>query len=423
MSTFEVLVRTVDGVADHPDADRLSIVRIKGYECVTAKEADGSHRFSVGELVVYVPEAAVIPEDVLKERGFFDHEKQKGMLAGKSGDRLKAVRLRGVLSQGLPFKLVNGSILTRGDISMPVVVGQDVAEIFGITKYEPVVPAGMGGDVAAAPEFSLGYDIENDKNFPGFLDNDEVEATEKLHGTNFRVTYHLTATHPDIFGGDVAVASKGSGSKGLVFKNSRENLGPLWPMRPEDYAQDKREARRWKFFRWVNRFTKWTGYKVSPPRTYNKMNLYVQIAVEQNLIDSVREYGRKLGKRIDLFGEIFGAGVQDLHYGTTKPDFRAFDIAVGGMFLGADEKIAAFKELGVERVPVLYRGPFDRAVLEKLRDGKTTLGGKNIREGIVVTATGDQTRRDTPQGTRLRPFLKMVSPDYLLRKGEVTEFQ
>jgi len=126
--------------------------------------------------------------------------------------------------------------------------------------------------------------------------------------------------------------------------------------------------------------------------------------------------------KIDLFGEIFGQGVQDLHYGETKPVFRAFDIALDGKFLSTDEKVEMFRLLGVERVPVLYRGPWDRDALVKLRDGKTTLGGKNVKEGIVVTATGDQTKREY-LGNRLRPFLKMINPDYLTRRGETTEFQ
>ena len=69
MSNFEVLVRTIDDIYDHPNADRLSIVKVLGYEAITAKRDDGSHRFEKGEAVVYVPEAAVLPEDVLKDFG------------------------------------------------------------------------------------------------------------------------------------------------------------------------------------------------------------------------------------------------------------------------------------------------------------------------------------------------------------------
>jgi RNA ligase (TIGR02306 family) len=161
-------------------------------------------------------------------------------------------------------------------------------------------------------------------------------------------------------------------------------------------------------------------------------NLYVRTAIDLDLPRKVRELGEQLQQSVDLFGEIYGAGVQDLHYGTTKPEFRAFDLMLDGKFADADTKARLFDVLGVQRVPVLYRGPFDRAVLEGHRDGTTLVNrkmdanaGACIREGIVVTATGDQTKRETADGRhRLRPILKMVSPDYLTRKGDdATEFE
>lgn len=392
MSSFDVLVRKIDDIYDHPNADRLSLVKVLGYEAVTAKAEDGSHRFRKGEYIVYVPEASVVPEDVLKEYGFWNTEKDMGLLAGKKGNRVKAIRLRGVLSQGLVFpthpdsrdgisedfsECFNGLVyVRRNGTEIAARLGDDLAEFFEITKYEPPIPVGMSGECVGAFEFAFNYDIENAQNFPGFLDNDEVEATEKLHGTNFRVTYHPVARHPDIFEGCVAVTSKGLGQKGIVFKDNEANANVL----------------------------------------------YVKMARELDLPAKVRTLGERLGKRIDLFGEIFGVGVQDLHYDTKKAEYRAFDIAIDGRFTGTDDKIALFAELGVERVPVLYRGPWDEAKLVLLRDGKTMLGGSNIREGIVVTATGDQASRLTNETHRLRPILKMVSPDYLTRKGETTEF-
>lgn len=429
MSTFEVLVRKIDDVRDHPNADRLSIVKILGFEAITQKNEDGSHRFSKGEAVVYVPEDAVLPEDVLRQYGFYDGEKQKGMLAGKAGNRVKAIRLRGVLSQGLVLPTnpnarssSNPSVaryLAQDDYAYKsVTVGDDVAQFLGITKYEPPVPLGMGGEVTSIHRFALDYDIENAQKFPGFLDEDEVEVTEKLHGTNFRVAYRPSMNLPEIFGGNVAVASKGLGADGFVFKNNRENLGPLWARTPADIKSDRQAAFKYRFAK----IAAWFGIKIVKPKTYAKTSLYVRVAFDHDLINKVRIMGESLGKSVDLFGEIFGAGVQDLHYGTTKPDYRAFDIAVDGKFLGADEKSLAFASLGVPRVPVLYRGPWDTKVLEGHRDGKTTLGGKNIREGIVITAVGDQTKRQATETTRLRPILKMVSPAYLTRKGDVTEY-
>ena len=44
MSTFEVPILAIDDVYDHPNADRLSIIRVRGYEAISAKLEDGSWR-------------------------------------------------------------------------------------------------------------------------------------------------------------------------------------------------------------------------------------------------------------------------------------------------------------------------------------------------------------------------------------------
>lgn len=386
MSDFEVLIREVDDVFDHPNADRLSILKIRGYAAIAAKEEDGSHRFRAGEPIIYVPEGAVVPEQHLRERGYWNDEKDVGLLAGKKGDRVKAIRLRGTISQGLVWKLEQDQFATFGipgtdDLMVQEVeIGDDVAAFFGITKWEPEIPMGMGGEVVAAGEFAYNYDIENFQTYPDFLAEDIVEATEKLHGTNFRISYRPGVQNPDLFGeGDVAICSKGLGAKGLVFKNTEGNL-------------------------------------------------YVRTALDLGLVDKVREAGVRLGASIDLFGEIYGVGVQDLHYGTTKPEFRAFDVRVNGEFLNSPEKAEFFKEIGVEQVPILYRGPFDLDLLTELRDGSTSVNrkldaqiGPCIREGIIITAVDSQTAREADFAHRLRPILKMVSPEYLTRKGG-TEF-
>ena len=386
MSTFEVLVREIDDVIEHPNADRLNIVRVLGYNAITNKREDGTPRYRKGDLIVYVPEGAVVPENLLKQYGYWDDDKNRGMLAGSRGDRVKAINLRKICSQGLVWPLYND----LGDVPYAlndhgthqtttfVSLGDNLADFFGIEKYEPPIPVGMGGEVVAVYEFAFDFDIENFNNFPGFLEGEEVEATEKIHGSCSRISYRHGVTHDELFGSDgcVAIASKGLGAKGLVFKNNEANVG----------------------------------------------NLYVRVLTGLGVPEKLEQIGRELAANVDLFGEIFGPGVQDLHYGQTTPVFRAFDIAVSGQFLGSAAKDQMFARLGVERVPVLYRGPWDRDMLIGLRDGKTTIGGKNVREGIVVSVTGDQTKREF-MNHRLRPFLKMVSPDYLLRKGEITEFQ
>ncbi len=132
---FEVKIVSLAEVSKHENADSLDIARIAGYQCVVRR-----NQFRTGDLAVYIPEGSIIPQELLEKTGLWDPENNKGKLAGPRGNRLKAVRLRGVVSQGLLVPAPQG--LGAGD---------DVAEHYGITKYVPEVPAGMRGQVPRPP--------------------------------------------------------------------------------------------------------------------------------------------------------------------------------------------------------------------------------------------------------------------------------
>lgn len=395
MSTFTVPILAIDDVYDHPNADRLSIIRIRGYEAVAGKNEDGSHRFQPGERIIYVPEGAVVPEQHLKERGYWNEAKGVGMLAGERGNRVKAITLRGVLSQGLVWKTseIDGKSVVDAETASGggtralryVDLGDDVADFFGITKYDPPIPPGLDGDVLGLFEATFDYDIENAKTFPNLLTEDDiVTVTEKLHGSFCRLTY-LPNIEPreDLFGdGRVVITTKGLGAKGVAFKNNPFNA---------------------------------------------QKNVYVRnmLPLVDRFVSACQQDAS--GLKVHLMGEVYGAGVQDLKYGRTEDQgFAAFDVWIEKSgFLGENEKEIAFTAFGVERVPVLFEGYYDKALIEDFAQGSTTIdGAENIREGVVVTFAGDQDKRPDGNGLggSLRPIFKVISPAYLTRKGG-TELQ
>jgi hypothetical protein len=145
---MEVKVTTVEAVRPH--GDNLSIVTVDGNEVVANRRDDGSFRWAAGEPCVYVPENAIIPDDVLKERGYWNNEKDKGLLGGSKGNRVKMQRFAGHESRGLLFKVgLSGQNwdgdqpegkpfwLDRGDETVDVAIGDDVSEFFGIIEYVP----------------------------------------------------------------------------------------------------------------------------------------------------------------------------------------------------------------------------------------------------------------------------------------------
>ena len=211
MAEFIVEVVEIDGVRDHPNADRLTLVDILGFTIVTAKLPDGSARYKAGDLVAYIPEGAVLPEWLLKEMEFWDDEKNHGTLNGSQGNRIKAMKLRGVISQGVVYPLcgldydgVDGPTHARKWIKgadgyvHKTGLGFNVADILGVTKYEPVIPASMGGEVFShSYDLIHKFDVENAQKYPTiFQPDDIVNITEKLHGTFTGLIFTLEA-RPD----------------------------------------------------------------------------------------------------------------------------------------------------------------------------------------------------------------------------------
>ena len=158
MSLFRAEVVKVE-VEHHPNADRLELVRVKGWHCVAQKG-----QFKTGDLAVYVPVDAVLPESLVKTLGI--EKNYRG--------RLRTIKLRGCISQGLASSL---SILDPA--RAPYKDGDDVTEQLGVTRYEVPIPVHMSGIVRPEhPDFRRYTDIENFKNFPAaFSDDEAVVAT------------------------------------------------------------------------------------------------------------------------------------------------------------------------------------------------------------------------------------------------------
>jgi hypothetical protein len=114
-----------------------------------------------------------------------------------------------------------------------------------------------------------------------------------------------------------------------------------------------------------------------------------------------------------MFGEVFGPRIQDMDYGVGKPSFSLFDISVDGQYLDWTEVHQLCFMFGVQTVPVLYEGPFDKEILEAHTNGITTFKGVRGkfkgREGVVVKPIKER------QDFYGRVILKSVSADYLAR--------
>jgi RNA ligase (TIGR02306 family) len=405
MSTFSCPVVRVTDVTEHPNADRLSIIRLEGlgFTCVSAKLPDGAPRYKVGDWLVYIPSDSVLPEWLLKHMGFWDADSGKGTLAGSDGNRVKPMRLRGVFSEGVLYPCSKawwgdtmecaGYMLAKEEHgekdAIPVDLGDDASMFLGVIKYEPTIPTHMKGEVANLHGLTVKYDFErHERVMHMFPEGHPVVAMEKAHGTCCEIRLIPGLNHPEMFGesGDVIVASKGRAAAGLAFKNVSENDHTIYVRVLRELLSQGLEARMRSL---VGHLAAARGMTVVEP-------LCVTIMLE-----------------------VFGSGIQDLHYGTTQPQIGVFDVQVGAGWLPhADLFGEACAWLELPALPQLYKGPFDVAALEAVRDGVTQIGGTHVREGIVVRCA-----HETQHAELGRRIMKMISPAYLTRKTKsATEY-
>lgn len=393
MSEFKCPVVRVKIVA-HDNADSLEIALVGGYNCVVKKGA-----FRDGDLAVYLPEQSVLPDWLLKELGFWDDMNNKGTLTSSAGNRIKAIKLRGVLSQGIlvagmPYSETEAFFTTEeyeGNQNAAFLAeDEDAAQALGVTKYEPPVPMHMAGKVAGGDlDATMSYDFDNLKAVPYIFEaGEQVAITEKLHGTLCQVglipqriwegkSWAEKAPLIDVLGNyRGVVTSKGLGKRGLLLD-------------PSDTTN--------LYVDMVNRLDLW-----------------------ERLLNCVSLLGLDPNLPIFLVGEIYGYGVQDLTYGTTDRHFRAFDLYVGdrstGYFVSWQQFHALMNESDIETVPHLAIGPFSKELVDIHTNGNTTLTNeKHMREGVVIKAVDEGT------GRWGRKIAKSVSEAYLLRKN-ATEF-
>lgn len=184
---MDAFITTITDILPHPNADRLVIATVLGYRCITAKGA-----FAVGDRVVYVPPDAAI--DV--EQSWLDPIVAHYL--GKHG-RVKNVRLRGLISEGLLFK---PATFTEEQLKA---IEEGRSEEVGITHYvSPVDRQGKNaalGNVACnvrSIELPFGLaktDQENVQQLPrSIIVGKNYLVTKKMDGTSCTIAIQASKT-------------------------------------------------------------------------------------------------------------------------------------------------------------------------------------------------------------------------------------
>lgn len=349
-------IRKIDFISPIVGADKIEAAKIGGWTVVVKKG-----EFREGELCVYCEIDSVLPEgdadfEFLREKKF----------------RIKSLRLRGVLSQGICFPLnVLPGYAGYGilESSGAIHEGMDVTELLGVKKWEEPISLRMGGDAKGSfcsdvpktdeervqncngvTKPNMNLDLWRDVVFVG---------TEKIDGTSSTFVYHK---------GDFDVCSR-----------------TLCLKKPEDV----------------------------------KKSLYWDIAEHFNIYEGMKKYSETFQVDFAIQGEIAGFGVNGNRLKLPKTGFylfNAFNINEQRYFTYF-ELLSIAEILKLQMVPLVYPDiSFKDISVDKIiemANGESVLNANCIREGVVFSSKDNHF--DLNQFGRVS--FKSISNEYLLKHG------
>jgi RNA ligase (TIGR02306 family) len=317
-------VRRIDNIYPIEGADRIEVAMIGGWTVVVKKG-----EFSTGDLCIYCEIDSFIPHLIAP---FLTKDGQKPKIFnGIEGQRLRTVKLRGQLSQGLLLPLSILGCHVRQE-------GEGVSTELNIQKYEPPVDTSLAGEAKG--------------NFPSEVPKTDQERVQNLTkalptwhdaGLCFEVTEKLEGSSCTIYL-----------SKDGVFEVCSRNLS----LKPSDTNTFWMVARQYNLEQRM-RDAQLYGY-----------------AIQGELVG-----GKVQGNIYKLTGnDLF---VFDIYHTETM------------QYLSAEERTAMCAKLGLKHVPILFDAltlkTTDVQEILSWAEGSSHLLKGQEREGIVFKCLSDTT--------------------------------
>ena len=309
-------LREIDEILPIEGADAIEVAVVGGWKVVVKKG-----EFKPGMRAVYCEIDSWIPT---KLAPYLSKGKEPREFEGIKGERLRTIKLRGQLSQGLLLNL---------DLALPFTnsfqIGDDVSEVLGIVKWEKPMNAQLAGVCKG--------------NFPSLIPKTDQERVQNLKseiraafesGLLFEVTEKMEGSSMTCYLID--------GEFGVCSRNM-------------DLKRDEN-------------------------------NSFWKVAVEDNIENKMREYGVISDWAIQ--GELIGPGIQGNIYKLSKPEFRVFDVynIQAGDYLKPVYRRDLISRMGLNHVPVITVGKdLGTGTMDELlewAEGESVLA-KTEREGIV----------------------------------------
>jgi RNA ligase (TIGR02306 family) len=344
-------VQEIDTISEHGNADSLEMVAVKGWSCVV-KKGD----FKKGQIIIYLEIDSVCPvkpwSDLLKKYKY----------------RVKTIRLRGKLSQGLvlPFDILSETKCAIDDLK----IGDDVTDLLGITKYEspeelkhyqpqktkeirgatvPTLPTQYGFSKTDEPR------IQSEPEFLAQFKGKKWYSTIKVNGTSF-----------------TGLISPESGEPLICSRN-------LIVPKPDDVEKSK--------------------------------NVYWIVAIKYGLTETLKKF-----PHLAIQGEIYGPNILGNNLEVDELKLAIFSVYDMNKkrYCSMPELIDNCAQMGLEMVEIESKGDsFDFTLAELLEKAKGNYRGtQNPREGLVIRLQ-DEVYMDK---SCWRASFKVISNDFSERE-------
>jgi RNA ligase (TIGR02306 family) len=314
-----VTIRQISDITPIPHADQIECLTIDGWKVVSKKS-----EFSPGDLCVFFEIDSVLPLnpifEFLRKSSYIKNELYEGF-------RLKTVKMRGQISQGLALPIA----LFKNEPWFNKTLCGDLAEQIGVVKWEPIIPQSMNGIA--------------DGLYPSYVPKTDQERIQNIGNTKLTEWIGDTRT----INWEVTEKIEGISTSYYVYDDT-------------DFGVCTR------------------NYRLKESKNNIQWNV-------QNKLDILNKI-RNSGKSYAIQGELIGPGIQGNYYKLKQHEFLIFDIydIQAGTKLSSFDRIKFCEENGLTHVPVInmsaeLRNNVDEML--KLADGNSLINPNVNREGLV----------------------------------------
>lgn len=384
-------VQTVLSVDPIEGADSIEKIKILGWTLVAKKG-----EFAPGDKCIYFEVDAILPDLPV-----FEFMRSKKF-------RLKAARLRGVVSMGLALPL---SAFPEIESRNPE-VGEDLTAEIGVEKYD-----------AEAQQFKSGgsFNAGNAKgDFPFFIRKTDETRIQSIPGILEEMAGQLCYTTVKCDGTSATFYLK-DGEFGVCSRNM-EIMRPV-PDEIETVTESSDIWGIWPRFSKINKLRTDAGHEEIAIEEFvakekrQRRSIYWTVAKKSGVEEKMRE----MGKNLALQGEICGPGIQKNRMELPEISlfiFSAYDID-SQQYISAENLFEICQQLGLKTVPIINTNkvfPILKTVDDLIEDARGVYDRtSNNREGIVIRPMIEKMSVWTPDN---RMSFKVINEDYLLSTGQ-----